>query len=167
MFLYHLCRSMGGQWRDVPCNGVAASIAIQSRSSDVLPLPIPHPGAGILRGAYHLSRAMRRRLHSQGEWQAWANDAVRSLDSMYGSKKASGSLDQCSAGQLSALKHITYQYQQLAKPPAEFSAAGAFIELCGSALPYLGERGGARSPTTRLFCLCPRSAVFQLALRRL
>ena len=88
---------MGGQSREFPRSGLAASMAVQSRSSDVLPLPVPYPGAGILRGAYHLYRAMRRRLHSQGEWQAWANDAVRSLNSRYGSKQASGSIDQCSA----------------------------------------------------------------------
>ena len=53
---------------------------------DLLPCPLPFPevaGAEVVT-AEGVSRAVRSRLRRKAGWMSWANDAVRSMNEMYG-----------------------------------------------------------------------------------
>ena len=111
-----------------------------ARSRDLLPLPLPFPGAGTLCAASHPSRSMRRRLRSTGLWQQLSNDAVTCLNELDGSR---GICDQfCTSAQSDATSRIVAACRDLGKPPCNLTPAGAFVELCGSAPPYLTDDGG-------------------------
>ena len=106
-------------------------------------------------------------------WKCWANDGVRALCEL-GGCSASGDLHNINKAQESSLSHLVHQYKTLSKPPADFTAAGAFKELCGSALPYLGEGGGPAHYQEELLALpdvgdqpCPLETTLSSAHRKL
>ena len=109
------------------------------RQRDVFPLPLPYPHAPSLAGAWHKSRALRRRLRGTGGWQQWANDVVDTLNRLAG--LASADLPP-TALQQNVLEHVGRACREMGKPPDGLTPAGAFIELCGAKLPYLGEGAG-------------------------
>ena len=109
------------------------------RQHDICPLPLPYPSAYTLSGAWHRSRRMRRRLRSTGCWRQRANECALTLNGLAGHSSASGAP---TCLQKDVLEQVAAACQQMGKPPADMSAAGAFQELCGSKLLYLGEGVG-------------------------
>jgi hypothetical protein len=62
----------------------------RSLCRDLLPLPLPFGDVGVR--AERLCRHSLRRVHKRLRWQQWANDAVFSLNEMYGIDSPSSSL---------------------------------------------------------------------------
>ena len=113
---------------------------MDSHQKDLLPLPRPFPAAHERLYAMHPSRSQRRRLHASGAWQSWANDCVRTINSLDGHAYFGG--PQASAVQSAALSRIVASFAEVGKPPSGMSAAGAFHELCRETLPYINDSGG-------------------------
>ena len=103
---------------------------------ELLPAPLPFPGEQVSRTS--LARSTRRRLERRMRWQAWANDAVTSLNDVGGF----GSYDAVSGGsgaQRQCLSVLCEAFRRLPPPPADLDAAGALRALCGSAPGYVVE----------------------------
>ena len=128
-----------------------------SRQRDLLPCPLPFPDAvaGLARNSTHISgwgdaappsltRSVRRRLRKRLAWQQWANDGVRTLNSLYARDTVAGS--SLSAGQLTCLQEIRDVYQSVGGPD-DIDAAGAFKELCGSRPGYGDDLGHVGKPS--------------------
>ena len=107
----------------------------------MLPLPIPFPEQGGLRKTFVGNRSVRRRLACSLAWRSWANDGIRALNSLH-DKHSNTAFSAANAAQASVALELGDSYRQAGKPPSEFCPAGAFRELCGKALPYLGEDSG-------------------------
>ena len=82
---------------------------------------------------------MRRRLRGTGCWKQWANEFVFTLNSLVG---AHASTEAPTSLQKGVLEHVATACQRMGKPPEGLTPAGAFFELGGSKLPYLGEGVG-------------------------
>ena len=111
-----------------------------ARQRDLLPLPLPFPHAQQLSQASQGSRDTLRKLHSKGGWQGWANEGVQVLNELHGGRLTHRGGR--SPAQQQSLMHISNAYRDMHTPPHGNTPAGAFVELCQTALPFAGAEGG-------------------------
>ena len=70
----------------------------------------------------------------------WANDTFRTLNELDGHSGFCS--DPPNPVQRRAMDNLLQNFEVIGKPPSALSSAGAFRELCATALPYLGEDQG-------------------------
>ena len=106
----------------------------------MFPLPIPFSDVGGLRKSAGVSRSVQRRIKSSLAWRSWANDGTRALNHLAHSDTVS--FNAPSGAQTNAVHSLSECYRLAGKPPSDFSAAGAFHELCSKSLPYISDGNG-------------------------
>jgi len=107
-----------------------------SGGKDLLPIPRPFPKADdTFSSEVGLSRSVNRRLLRKHRWQQWANDAVDTVNQLYGHGEVVSETIP-NAAQEACLTRLKERFSEVGCPPPDLSPAGAFQELCGTVAGY-------------------------------
>ena len=154
---------------DLPAGAFRRSPASPSMSSfdrELFPLPAPFPlridpwsSDAHGRPVRSLARSVQRRLFKREHLESWCNDGTQTLSELSGAPYNVLAPHSKNNGQDVCVSHLQRVYSGVPKPPLEFTPAGAFIELCGSASRYDPASASETSVApTRTWCPGPRLA---------
>ena len=116
---------------------------MSSFDRELFPLPAPFPpridpwsSDAHGRPVRSLARSVQRRLFKREHLESWCNDGAQTLNELSGAPYNVLAPHSKNNGQDVCVSHLQRVYSGVPKPPLEFTPAGAFIELCGSASRY-------------------------------
>ena len=124
------------------------------KERDLFPLPRRQLPASVLgkssyflnRDGELLSRSTIRRVTQRFHKGVWCDEGIQTLNEVSGVPFDSPLQTPCKLAQRHAISRIEALYSRVPAPPPEFSTAGAFTELCGSASRYQPIEAATTAP---------------------
>ena len=110
---------------------------------ELLPAPLPFAISSPPGFLGRLSRTVQRRVQRRSHWQEWCNQGVEAPNALY-SPLASVARLPANDSQQQCLASLAAEYRKVGAPPFDFSAAGAFDELCGRPVGYSSDESSTR-----------------------